>query len=87
MHRTGLVLPHEGDGKCTMILVGKPEGKLPVGSFRRTWEHVITLARKEVGCQDIDWIQLAHNMVQWRPVTNTVMKNSVPKKVGNFLTS
>jgi hypothetical protein len=42
-------------------LVGKPEGKKPLGRSRRRWENNIKIDLKEVGRGGIDWIELAHD--------------------------
>jgi hypothetical protein len=41
------------------VLVGKPEGKRPLGSPRHRWEHNIKMDHREVGCGCMDWIELA----------------------------
>jgi len=41
------------------VLVGKPEGKRPLGRLRRRWEYNIKMDLHEVGCQGMDWIELA----------------------------
>ena len=41
------------------VLVGKPEGQRPLGSSRRKWEYNIKMDLQEVGCGDMDWIELA----------------------------
>jgi hypothetical protein len=41
------------------VLVGKPEGKRPVGRPRRRWEYNIKIDLQEVGCGGMDWIELA----------------------------
>jgi hypothetical protein len=41
------------------ILVGKPEGKKPLGRPRRRWEDNIRMYVGEIGCEGVDWIQLA----------------------------
>jgi hypothetical protein len=56
------------------ILVGKPEGKRPVGRPRRRWEDNVKLDLREIGWDDMDWIDLAHDRDQWRALVNTVMK-------------
>jgi 3-oxoacyl-ACP reductase-like protein len=43
------------------VLVGKPEGKRPLGRSRRRWEYNIRMDLKEVGCGDLDWIVLAQD--------------------------
>jgi hypothetical protein len=42
---------------------------------------------KEVGCGDIDWIELAHERDRWRALVNAAMNNRVGENVGSFLTS
>jgi len=41
------------------VLVGKPDGKGPLGSPRRKWENNIKMGLQEVGCEDTDWIDVA----------------------------
>jgi hypothetical protein len=59
------------------ILVGRPEGRRPLGRPRRRWED-IKMDLGEVGFGDVDWINLAHNRDRWRAVVNTVMNLRVP---------
>jgi len=51
------------------VLVGKPEGKRPLGSPRRRWKGNIKM---EVGCGGTDWIQLAQDRDRWRTLVNAV---------------
>jgi hypothetical protein len=60
------------------ILVGKPEGKRPLGRPRRIWEDNIKMDLKEVGLGGMDWIDLAQDRDQWRALVNTVMSLRVP---------
>jgi len=60
------------------ILTRKPEGKRLVGRPRRRWEDNITMAVREMGWEDVDWIHLAQNRHQWRTLVNIVMKLRVP---------
>jgi 3-oxoacyl-ACP reductase-like protein len=55
------------------ILVGKPEGKRPLGRPRRRWEDNIRMDLQEVGCVGMDWIGLAHYRNRWRAIVNAVM--------------
>jgi 3-oxoacyl-ACP reductase-like protein len=55
------------------VLVGKPEGKRPLGSPRCRWENNITTDLQEVGCEGMDWIELAQNRDRWRAIVNAVM--------------
>jgi hypothetical protein len=48
------------------ILVGKPEGKRPLGRPRRMWEDNIRMDLREIGWGGIDWIDLAQDRDQWR---------------------
>jgi hypothetical protein len=59
--------------KAYRILVGKPEGKRPLGKPRRRWENNIKTQRREIGWSVIDWIDLADDRDQWRDLVNTVM--------------
>jgi hypothetical protein len=60
------------------ILVGKPEGKRPLGRPRRTWEDNIRMDLRETGWGGIDWIDLAQGRDQWRALVKTVMSLPVP---------
>jgi hypothetical protein len=55
------------------VLVGKPEGKRPLGRPRRRWENNIRMDLQEVGCGGMDWIGLAQDRENWRAVVNAVM--------------
>jgi hypothetical protein len=54
-------------------LVGKPEGKRPLGRPRRRWVHNIKMKLTGVGWGGMDWIDLAQGRDQWRDRVNTVM--------------
>ena len=60
------------------VLVGKPEGKRPLGRPRRRWEDNIEMGLKEVGCGGMDWIELAQDRDRLRAVVNAVMNLRVP---------
>jgi hypothetical protein len=55
------------------ILVGKPEGKRPLGRPRRRWVDNIKTDLREIGWDGMDWIDLAQDRDQWRALVNTVM--------------
>jgi hypothetical protein len=55
------------------ILVGKPEGKRPLGRPRRGWVGNIKMDLREIGWGDMDWIDLAEGRDQWRALVNTVL--------------
>jgi hypothetical protein len=61
-----------------MILVGKPEGKRPLGRPRRRWVDNIKIDLREIGWDGMDWIDLTQGRDQWRALVNTVMKVRVP---------
>jgi hypothetical protein len=56
------------------ILVGRPEGRKPLGRPRRRWEDNIEMDIREIGFGDVDWILLAQDRDRWRALVNTVMK-------------
>ena len=60
------------------ILVGKPETKRPLGRPRRRWEDNIKMDLQEVGCEDVDWIDVAQDRDRWRALVIVVMKLRVP---------
>jgi len=60
------------------ILVGKPEGKRPLGRPRRRWVDNIRMDLEEVGCGYMDWIELAHDRDGWRTLVSAVMNLRVP---------
>ena len=60
------------------VLVGKPEGNRPLGKPRRRWEDNIKMDLQEVGCEGMDWIDLAQDTESWRALVNAVMNLPVP---------
>ena len=60
------------------VLVGKPEGKRPLGRSRCRWEDNIKMDLREVGCDPGDWIALAEDREQWRAYVRAVMNLRVP---------
>jgi len=61
-----------------MVLVGKPEGKTPLGRPRRRWKNNIKMDIQEVGCGGMDWIELAENRDRVPALMNAVMNHRVP---------
>jgi hypothetical protein len=62
----------------TGILVGKLEGKRPLGRPRPRWEGNIKMDLQEVGCGGMDWIELAQDRDRWRALVSAVMNFRVP---------
>jgi hypothetical protein len=67
----------EGRGVYS-VLVGKPEGKRPLGRPRHRWEDNIKMDFQEMGCWGIDWIKLAQDRDRWWALVNVVMNLWVP---------
>jgi hypothetical protein len=67
-------------------LVGKPEGKRPLGRHMCRWEDIRPYLR-ETGWEGVDWIHLAQDKDEWQALVNTVMNLRVLRKVGYFLTT
>jgi len=60
------------------VLVGKPEGKSPIGRSRHRWDYNIKMYIQEVGCGSIDWIERAQDRDGWRALVNAIMNLLVP---------
>jgi len=72
-----------GEGRGVhRVLVGKSEGKRPLGRPRRRWEDNIKMDLQEVGGGCEDWTKLAQDRVRWRALVITVMNLRVPKMRG-----
>jgi hypothetical protein len=68
-----------GEGRRVYrVLVGRTEGKRPLGRPRRRWEDNIRMDLREIGIDEVNWIRLARNRVQWWNFVNTVMNLWVP---------
>jgi len=68
-----------GEGRGVYrILVGKPEGKRPLGRPRSRWVNNIKLDLSVIGIDGANWIQLAQDRVQWRGFVETGMKPPGP---------
>jgi hypothetical protein len=59
--------------KVYKVLVGKSEGKRPLGRPRRRWEDGIRMDLMEIGLGDVDWIRLSQDRDRWRAVVSAVM--------------
>ena len=72
-----------GDGRGVhRVLIGKPEGKRPLGRPRRRWEDNIKMDFREVGGGGGDWIELAQDRDRWRAFVGTVRNLRVQKMRG-----
>jgi hypothetical protein len=60
------------------VLVGKLEGKRPLGRPRPRWEENIKMDLQEIGCGGMDWIELAQDRDRWRVLVKAVMNLRVP---------
>jgi hypothetical protein len=60
------------------LLVGKPEGKRPLGRPRHRWIDNIKMELLEIGLGVVDWIDLAQDRYRWRALVNAVMNLRVP---------
>jgi transcription termination factor 2 len=61
--------------KVYRVLMGKPEGKRPLGRPRCRWEDGIRMDLRKIGWGSAEWIQLNHDRDRWRALVNTVMKD------------
>jgi hypothetical protein len=72
-------VPRMGEKRnACRILVGKPEGRRPLGRPRRRWVDNIKMDLREIGWDGVDWIDLAQDRDQWRALVNTVMNLPIP---------
>jgi hypothetical protein len=60
------------------LLVGRSEGKRPLGRPRRRWIYSIKMDLLEIGMNVVDWIGLAQDRYRWRALVNSVMNLRVP---------
>jgi len=68
-----------GEGRGVYrVLVGKPEGKRPMGRPRHRWEDNVKIDLQEVWCWVMDWTELAQDRDRWRALVNAVMNLRVP---------
>jgi hypothetical protein len=73
MRWAGYVARMGGERKLSKVLVGKPEGKRPLGRPRRRWEDGIRMDLRETGLGSVDWIRLVQDRDRWRAVVSAVM--------------
>jgi hypothetical protein len=66
------------------ILVGKPEGRIPLERPRRRWVDNMKIYLREIGWDGIDWSDLAQDRGQWRALVNTVNEPSGSVKCWEF---
>jgi hypothetical protein len=64
--------------KAYRLLMGKSEGKRPLGRSRRRWVDNIRMDLREIGWGNVDWIGLAQYMNRWRALVNSLMNLRVP---------
>ena len=70
---------HMGEGRAVYrVLVGKPEGRRPLGRSWRRWEDNIRMDLREVGCGCVNWMELAQDRDRWRAFVSAVMNLRVP---------
>jgi hypothetical protein len=68
-----------GEGRGVYrVLVGRPEGKRPLGRPKHRWEDNIKKDLREIGICEENWIRLAEDSVQWRAFVNTETNLQVP---------
>jgi hypothetical protein len=73
MRWAGLVARMGEERNVYKVLVGKPEGKRPLGRPRRRWEDGIIMDLRETGLGGVDWIRLSQDRDRWRAVVSAVM--------------
>jgi hypothetical protein len=78
MRWVGLVVRIGEKRNVYRLLVGKPEGKRPLGRPRRRWIDNIKIGLLEIGLNVVDWIGLAQDRYRWRALVNSVMNLRVP---------
>jgi hypothetical protein len=74
VRRAGHVARMEEKRNAYRILMGKPEGKRPLGRPRCRWVDNIKIDPSEIVWDGMDWIDLAQNMDQWRSLVNKVSR-------------
>jgi hypothetical protein len=87
MSWAGNVTRMEAKRNAYRILVGKPDGKRPLGRPRHKWLNNIKMDLRETGWDGMDWIDLAQDRDQWKTLVSAVMNLRVPQTAGKFLNS
>jgi hypothetical protein len=67
----------EEERKVYKVLVGKPEGKSPLGRPRHRWKNGIRMDLRETGWGSVEWIHMAQDRDQWQALVNMVMNLQV----------
>jgi hypothetical protein len=73
MRWAGHVARIGAERKVYKVLVGKAEGKRPLGRPRLRWEDGIRMDLRKIGLGGVDWIRLAQDRYRWRAVVSAVM--------------
>jgi len=74
----GVCSAYGGGERCIKVLMGKSEGRRPLGRPRRRREDNIRMDLREVGCGCVDWTELAQDRESWRALVSAVMNLRVP---------
>jgi hypothetical protein len=69
---------HGGGERCLQGLIGRSEGKRPLGSSRHMWQDNIKMDLREIGIDGANWILLDQDRVQWQTFVSMVMNLQVP---------
>jgi hypothetical protein len=78
MRWAGHVARMEEKRNAYRLLLGKPEGKIPLGRPRRRWVDNIRMDLEEVGWSGVDWIGVAQDRNRWRVLVNSILNLRVP---------
>jgi hypothetical protein len=84
MRWTGHVARKGEKRNAYRILVGKPEGRRPLGRQRSKWVDNIKIYLRGIEWDGVDWVVLAQDRDQWRALVNTVMNLWVPQNAGKL---
>jgi hypothetical protein len=87
MRWAGLVARMGEKRNAYRILVGKPEGKRPLGRSRHRWVDNIKIGLRGIVWECVDWIDMAEDRDQWSALVNTVLNPWVPWNAGKFLSA